>query len=100
MTRSKTLRSITKTDKRSLQKLLNIVITASNTIITANNFRPRLTESNQFAGVSKFTDTASQYININEGKVKPKNAAIPPANPAFCNPIANPIWLEPGPGKI
>jgi hypothetical protein len=50
-----------------------------------------MTESNQPAGLSKFTDTASQYINMNEGKVKPKKAAIPPASPAFCKPMANPI---------
>ena len=100
MTRNNMLRSIIKTDKRFLQKLLNMAITASSTITTANNFRPLLTEVNQFAGLSKFTVTATHYISINEGKVKPKKAAIPPASPAFCSPIANPIWLEPGPGKI
>lgn len=61
---------------------------------------PLLTESNQFYGASKFIDIASQYINIIKGKVKPKNAAIPPTRPALCNPIANPIWLELGPGRI
>jgi len=36
---------------------------------------------------------------INDGNVNPINAAIPLASPAFRNPIAKPIWLEPGPGK-
>ena len=76
------------------------MISASSTTTTVNDFKLLLTESNQLAGLSRFTETASKYICINEGKVKPKNAAMPSANPAFCNPIANLIWLELGPGKI
>jgi hypothetical protein len=69
--------SIIKTDKRLLQKLVNIVITASNTTTTANNFSLLLTESSQLAGLSRSTDTSSQYINKNDGRVKPTKVARP-----------------------
>ena len=76
------------------------MITASSTTTTDNNFKPPLTESSQLAGLSRSTDTASQYINTNDGRVKPTKAAIPPASPPLCKPTANQSWLEPVPGKI
>ncbi len=33
-----------------------------------------------------------------EGKVKPAQAAMPPKYPARMSPIAEPVWLEAGPG--
>ena len=84
--------------KRSRQNLPPRFSTASATTTTASHFRPLTRPFSQASG-SRVAYRATITMIRKDGRVKPRNAATPPASPPRCRQMAKPSWLDDGPGR-